>query len=121
MRIISVRPAPVAGIFALIYALCGLQAFIHYALGSFQTFTLPIGLIMGIFHENVNINLRRSPDLIANVLLCAESVFSYALSGWISGLVLVLCFNFFAGITGGIDAKFVAVYEDAPATIPSAD
>jgi hypothetical protein len=69
---------------------------------------------MGIFHLNFNFQLARSTDLISNVFLCAGSVSSYALSGWITGLTVTLCFNFIASKTGGIDARFVSVVNDEP-------
>jgi hypothetical protein len=121
MRIISVGPAPVARIFALTYAVCGLVAFIQYAFSSMQTFILPIGILMGVFHLNMNFQLGRSSDLLANAFLCVGAILSYALSGWITGVALTLCFNLIAHKTGGIDAKFVTVAEDAsvcPAKVP---
>jgi hypothetical protein len=75
MRIISVQPSPVARIFALTYAVCGLIAFTQYAFTSTQIFILPIGILMGVFHLNVNFQLGRSPDLIANAFLCCRSRF----------------------------------------------
>lgn len=121
MRIISVRPSPVARVFALTYAVCGLAAFVVFAFSSLQTFILPIGVIMGIFHLNLNFQLARSTDLIANAFLCIGAVFSYALSGWITGVAVALCFNFIARKTGGIGAEFVVVAEGdsvPPATVP---
>lgn len=109
MQIVSIRPVPVARVFALTYAVFGLCAFMTYAVSSVQIFTLPIGFIMGIFHLNLNVNLPRSPDLLANVFLCAGAIVSYALTGWISGLAVTLCFNFIAQRTGGVEASFVSV------------
>jgi hypothetical protein len=108
MRIISVRPAPVARVFALTYAVFGLAAFVVYAVSSAQAFTLPIGIVMSIFHLNMNFQLARSPDLLANAFLFVAAVLSYALTGWITGIAMALCFNFIAEKTGGIDAKFVS-------------
>jgi len=81
-----------------------------------QTFILPIGILIGIFHLNVNIHLGRSSDLLANALLCIGAILSFALSGWITGVALTLCFNFIAEKTGGVDAKFVTVAEDLAAS-----
>ena len=121
MRIISVQPVPVARIFSLLYAVCGLVAFVQYALSNAQTFILPVGIMMGVFHLNMNFQLARSTDLLANGFLCIGAVLSYALSGWITGVAISLGFNFVAQKTGGIDAKFVAVVDDAsvsPSTVP---
>jgi len=116
MRIISIQPAPVARIFAIIYGVCGLVAFIQYALSSMQSFVLPVGILMLIFHLNINIPVRRSADLLANAFLCIGAIFSFALSGWITGAALTLCFNFIADKVGGVNAKFVTVAEDASAS-----
>ena len=114
MRIISVRLTPVATVFAIIYALL---AFLTYAFDSVRFFTLPIGIIFGIFHWNISINLARSTNLIQNALLCLAAILSYAFSGWITGIVIVLFFNLTAAITGGVDAKYVVTATDAAANL----
>jgi len=70
MRLISIQPAPVARIFALSYAVCGLIAFAQYALTSVQSFILPVGILMGVFHLNMNFQLGRSPYPLSNAFLC---------------------------------------------------
>jgi len=80
--------------------------------GSDQKFILPVGILLGVFHLNMNFALPRSPDLLANAFLCIGAVLSYALSGWITGIAVTLCFNFIAQKTGGIDAKFVTAIEE---------
>jgi hypothetical protein len=112
MRIISVEPAPVALVFAIIYAPLGLIAFAIYAFSSLQTFALPIGIFMGIFHLNLNFPLPRTSDLLGNVFQAFAAVVSFAVSGWITGAVFALSFNFVAQKTGGIDAKFVLVADE---------
>lgn len=112
MRIISVRPVPIGQIFALTYAVFGLAAFIQFAASKIQAINLPVGILIGIFHLNLNFHVNRSADLLANAFLCVGAVFSYGLSGWITGIAVALCFNFVAQKTGGIDAKFV-VTEDS--------
>jgi hypothetical protein len=109
MRIMSVRPAPIARLFALTYAICGVGAFVVWAFTSLPTYYLPVGLVMGLFHLTINFQVGRSADLLANAFLCVGSILSYALTGWITGIALTLCFNFIAQKTGGIDAKFVLV------------
>jgi hypothetical protein len=109
MRIMSVRPAPVARLFALTYAICGFGAFVVWAFTSLPTYYLPVGLVMGLFHLTINFQFGRSPDLLTGAFLCVGSILSYALTGWITGIALTLCFNFIAQTTGGIDAKFVSV------------
>jgi hypothetical protein len=112
MRIISVHPGAVALVFGIIYAVFGLVAFAVWAFSSLQSLVLPIGIIMGIFHLNLNIPVARSPDLLANALLCIAAVFCYGLTGCITGAAVAVCFNFVAQKIGGIDAKFVSLAGD---------
>jgi len=116
MRIVYIRPAPVASVFAVIYAFWGVIAFVVYTMSDVQMFTLPIGIIFGAFNLHFNINVPRSVDPLANALLCGGAVLSNALCGWITGLAVVLCFNFVAKRTGGIDAKFVSVADNSAAS-----
>src|SRR5262249_28390483 len=94
MRIISVHPGAVALVFAAAYAFGGLVTFVVYAFSSVQTFLLPIGIVMGMFHLVFNINLARSPDLLANALLCVLAMLCYGLTGCITGAVVALWLQF---------------------------
>ena len=113
MRITSVHPGAVALVFAVMYAFFGFVGFVVYAFSSVKTFLLPIGIVMGVFHLVFNIQLVRSPDLLANAFLCFLAVLCYGVTGCITGGVVALCFNFIAEKTGGIDAKFVSVVGNA--------
>lgn len=62
----------------------------QHAVSSVQTFILPIGILMGVFHFDVDFPVGRSPDLIAH-FLCTGAVLSYALTRWIRGVALTLC------------------------------
>jgi hypothetical protein len=112
MRIISVRVAPVARVLAIAYAVFGLSAFVVYAVGSAEFLTLPFGVMAPLFHLNLNLNLARSGGVLYNIFLCMTAVLSYALTGWITGVVAAVCFNIIAKQTGGIDAKYVSVAND---------
>lgn len=114
MRIISVRVEPVARIFASVYAVFGLIAWITYAVGTADSFTLPFGILGPLFHLNLNLHLARSREVLYNTFLCVSSVLAYGLSGWITGLVGAFCFNVTAKRTGGIDAKYVITVNGDP-------
>jgi hypothetical protein len=47
-----------------------------------------------------------------NTFLGVAAVLSYALTGWITGIVAAVFFNVVAKQTGGIDAKYVSVTSD---------
>jgi|ERR1700688_4147640 len=112
MRIISVRVAPVALVLTITYAVFGLSAFLVYALGSAEFLTLPFGVLMPLFHLNLNFNLARSGGVFYNIFLCTAAVLSYALTGWITGAFAAVSFNVIAKKMGGIDAKYVSVAGD---------
>ena len=116
MRIIGVRIGHFARVLAIAYAVFGLSAFIFFAISKADYLTLPFGVLAPLFHLNVNLNLVRSSSVFYNVFLCVAAVLSYALTGWITGVVAALCFNAVAKQTGGIDAKYVStvVEEDTP-------
>lgn len=116
MRIIGVRVAPVAKVLGIAYAVFGLSAFVVYAVGGAESLSLPFGELAPLFHLYLNLNLARSSGFIYNIFLCAAAVLSYALTGWITGIVAAACFNFIAKRTGGIDAQYASIATDqAPA------
>jgi len=116
MRIISVRVAPVARIFAIAYAFFGLMAFVVYALGTAEYLTLPFGVLGPVFHLNMNLNLARSNGVFYNLLLAVSSVLAYSLTGLLTGAAGAFCFNVIAKQMGGIDAKYVLTASDDAST-----
>lgn len=114
MRIISIRVEPTARVLAIAYAVFGLSAFVVYAVGGAGFLTLPFGVLLPLFHLNLNFNLARSSGLLYNVFLCAAAVLSYALTGWMTGVLVAVCFNVIAKLTGGIDAKYVSLAKHEP-------
>jgi hypothetical protein len=94
-----------------------LIAFVTFAFGSDEFLTLPLGVLGPLFHLNLNVHLARDlvrlNDLRYSTFLCAAAILSYAITGWITGAVAAVCFNFTAKWTGGISAKFVSVSSDA--------
>lgn len=58
-------------------------------------------------------------DVAYNMLLFLGSVAAYALTGWLTGMALVICFNLAARWKGGIDAGFISFRENRhPETSP---
>lgn len=108
----SVELRPVALIFAIAYAALGLIAFFVFAVGNDNKFVLPLGIVLPLFHLNLNFPLARASDPIGNVFLCLGANFSYTLTGWITGIASALGFNFIAEKVGGIPAKYVSVVID---------
>src|SRR5258707_13784484 len=106
MRIIGIRMEPFARVQAYAYAVFGLSAFVFFAISRADYMTLPFRILAPLFHLNVNLNLVRSSSMLYNIFLCVAAVLSYALTGWITGLVPALCFNALAKLTRGIDAKY---------------
>jgi len=111
MRITSIRVASVALILMVTYAVFGLIAFVVVAVGNTQYLTLPFGFVAPLFHLNFNFNLERSSNVFSNLFACIAAILFYSATGWLTGAVSALCFNFVAKRIGGIDAKYVSVID----------
>jgi hypothetical protein len=114
MRIISVRPGPVALALSLVYTVFGLGVFLIFEFTQESYLSLPFGIVAPLIHFNINLNLPRTTSLGFNLLYGAAALLSYALTGALTGGVGTLCFNFVAGKMGGIPARFVGVEQDDP-------
>jgi hypothetical protein len=118
MKIVSLRIKPIAKVVAAIYALFGGSFWIAYCFGKAPYLTVPIGLVAPMVHFNFNFHFQRTADVAYNVLLFLASVAGYAVTGWLTGLAVVICFNVAARLKGGIDADFISFREPSP-TLPS--
>ena len=107
MRILSVKIEPVARVMAILYAVLGFVIFIVWALGDAPWINLPIGFVAPMLNLSLSIHLTRSSDLLATALECLGAILSYGVSGWLSGMAFVLCFNAVTQKLGGIDVKYV--------------
>jgi len=112
MKIVALRIQPIAKLVAAIYGLFGVLFWVTYAFGKAPYLTLPVGLVLPWVHFNFNFNFHRSTDAVYNVLLFLASVVGYALTGWLTAMVLVICFNVAARLKGGIDADFISFREN---------
>jgi hypothetical protein len=108
MRIISIRLQSVARILAIIYAVFGAGAFCVFAFGDARYLTLPFGKVGPLFHLNIDFNLARSSNVFYIVFCGVAEILAYALTGWVTGAVMTLCFNLIARQVGGIDVKYVS-------------
>ncbi len=116
MRILSIRPIPVGLIFTIMYGFFGLLNFIIFRLSNNGVLTLLLGYELGFFHLALVLHLPRTDDLIANAFQCGASIALLGLTGWITGIASVLCFNFVAAKIGGIDARFANVSDNGRGT-----
>ena len=112
MKIVALRIQPIARVVAAIYAIFGVSFWITYCLSKAQYLTLPVGLVAPMLHFNFNFNFHRSTDVVYNVLLFLASVAGYALTGWLTAMALVICFNVAARLTGGLDADCISFREN---------
>jgi hypothetical protein len=114
MKIVALRIQPIAKVVAAIYAVFGVSFWIAYCFGKAQYLTLPVGLVAPMIHLNFNFNFHRTNDVAYNVLLFLALVAGYALTGWLTAMVVVICFNLAARLKGGIDADFISFRENQP-------
>ncbi len=112
MKIMALRIPPIARVVAAIYAIFGASFWIAYCFSKAPYLTLPVGIVAPMVHFNFNFNFQRTTDAVYNVLLFLASVAGYALTGWLTAMALVICFNVAARWKGGIDADFISFREN---------
>jgi len=112
MRLISIRPSPVARIFAIIYTFFGLTALLLFAFSGAQYIKLPFGVVAPLFYLNINLSLARPDGVWSGAFLCLATILSYTVTGWITGIAVTVCFNFVAKRVGGIDSKYFSFAAD---------
>jgi hypothetical protein len=117
MRILSVRWQPVAKILAIIYAVAGLGTFCLFEFTGAPYLNLPFGILAPLIALNLNFNLSRPSSVLSSAFFGVAEILAYALTGWITGTAIAVCFNLVAKAIGGIDAKYVSTFnENDPAT-----
>ena len=112
MKIMALRIQPIARVVAAIYAIFGASFWITYCFSKAPYLTLPVGIVAPMVHFNFNFHFQRTTDALYNVLLFLASVAGYALTGWLTAMALVICFNVAARWKGGIDADFISFREN---------
>lgn len=109
MRIISLRVTPVARVFAILYAALSPVSVILLLLSKADYLRIPLGIVAPpLFFLNINFNLQSPTHFVTGILLMLFAVVCYAVTGWLTGAAAVLCFNFIAHRTGGVEASVLA-------------
>lgn len=115
MRIMSLKIGPVARIAAIIYGAFSPFLIVLMALSKTEYIRVPLGIMAAPFFAlNINFDIQHPAHILSAMLLIFFAAACYAATGWLTGAVAVLCFNFVARRTGGIEASFF-VKELAPA------
>ncbi len=118
MRIIAVQARPVCTALSIVYGFLGLAAFFWFDYDNLSQLILPLGLYLPLTCLTFNVRVDRAMALDNPAVWTIASMLAYALSGFITGAILTYCFNFVAGLMGGIDARFVrTVDEQSPVDI----
>lgn len=114
MRIMSLRVGAVARVFAILYAACSPIIAIFMLRSDADYLRIPIGLIAPpLTYLNLNFDLQRPTHFLTGILFVLFGVACYAATGWLTGALGAICFNFIARRTGGIEAV-VLVKESTP-------
>jgi len=111
MKIIGLKIQPIASVFAAIYAAFGAFFWLSYCIGRDEYIILPVGVIGPLLHLNINLSFHRSSAVLPNLLFFLGSLVTYALSGWLTAAIAVLCFNAIAKMKHDIDADFIRLRE----------
>ena len=112
MKIIALRIQPIARVMAAVYAIFGATSWITYCFGNAQYLTLPVGIVAPMVNFSFNFHFRRTTDAVYNVLFFLGSVAGYALTGWLTAMVMIIFFNLVARWKGGVDADFISFSEN---------
>ena len=105
MRILTLKVRPVARVFAILYGACSLVIGILMLISDAEYFRIPLGLIAPpLTYLNINFDIQRPAHFLTGILFMFFGAACYAATGWLTGAVWVLCFNFIARRTGGIQA-----------------
>ena len=106
MRIMSLKVRSVAKVFAILYAAFSPVIVISMVSSSATYFRVPLGIFAPpLTYFNINFDIQRPEHFLSGVLFMLFGAICYAATGWLTGALLVLCFNFIARRTGGIEAS----------------
>jgi hypothetical protein len=104
MKVLSLRVAPVAKALAVIYAVLGFLYVPTLLLARTTQMTVPFGVLGPLVHFNLNLHFPMPNSFLTGILCTMLSTVLYAISGWLTGAVAVVLFNFVAKRMGGIEA-----------------
>ena len=108
MRIMSLRVKPVACIFAMLYGVASPFLVIASLLAKSDYLRVPLGLMATpLFYLNINFDIEHPTHFLSGMLFMLFAAACYSATGWITGAVAVLCFNFVARRNGGIEASVI--------------
>jgi hypothetical protein len=107
-RIVSIDPAAVAKIFAWLYGMLAILGLITLAISGVERLTYlsyPFGFVVPGFHLDLRLNLLLPQNPIGRSAMFLACIPAYAVTGWLSGYLVALCFNLLAKRLGGISAR----------------
>ncbi|MGA7293283.1 MAG: hypothetical protein WBW85_12165 [Terriglobales bacterium] len=104
----SLKVRPVARVFAILYGLLSPFLVILMAVSKTEYLRIPLGIIAPpLLYLNINFDIQHPTRFLSGVLLMLFGAACYAVTGWLTGAAAVLCFNFIARRTGGIEASIL--------------
>jgi hypothetical protein len=104
----SLRVGPIARVFAILYGVLSPFLVLLMALSRTEYLRIPLGVIAPpLLYLNINFDIQHPTHIVSAVLLVLFGAACYAATGWLTGAALVLCFNFIARRTGGIEASIL--------------
>lgn len=119
MRILSLRVAPVARIFAILYGVLSPLAILVLMLSKPDYVRIPLGIVAPLVHLNFNFDIQTPTHFFTGILLVLFGIVCYIATGWLTGAALVLAFNFVSRRLGGIEANIMVSAVDNRSTVQS--
>jgi hypothetical protein len=108
MRIMSLKVRPVARVVAVLYTAVSPLIVILLLRSDAQYLRIPLGIVAPpLVYLNINFDMRHPTHFWSGMLLLLFGVLCYAATGWLTGALATVCFNFIARRTGGIEASLL--------------
>jgi hypothetical protein len=100
-------------VFAILYAGFSPLIVISMLLSKADYLRIPLGLVAPpLTFLNINFDIQRPEHFMSGMLFLLFGAACYAATGWLTGAAAVVCFNFIARRTGGIEASVLAKDSD---------
>ncbi len=109
LKVTGIKIAPVARVFAILYFVFGLAYFFIVSLQHAERITFPLGILAPFIGFNINLSFIRFTDVPGAALQMICCLVTYSVTGWITGAVLILCFNLVAKQLGGLTAQCFSI------------
>jgi hypothetical protein len=121
VRISAVNVGDVARVSAYAHGALACVGVVSMLMERPEMITFPVGVLLPVFHLNVNLNFPLPHNAMAGVFMAVGLILCYLISGAVTGAFLAVAFNLAAKYTGGVSASAFSIELENPHEEPAAD